>query len=417
MATSVTIDPEAWLITKNNTSTPLPTCGTVTGLTSSAITTTTATISWSATSGANNYDVDYKLASSPTWINAATATASLSVNLAGLTAGSLYDWRVKPNCTAPTGTYVQSQFTTSAVATCGTVTGLTSSAITSSAATISWSALAGANNYTVDYKLASSGTWTSAATATTSLSINLSGLTAASLYDWRVRANCTGATGAFAQAQFTTSTATTCPDPSDISTNGTTSGAALISLNTDIKGRISPANDIDNYRFHITTGGTITVTLQTLPANYNLDLLNASGKRIGRSNNNGTNNETISVTVTTGDYYAQVYPSGNANNAALCYTLKITTGTASRSESVTADKINMLLFPIPAKEALNILVSGYDKEKIIEVFDISGKRVIIQRVKQDNTELPIGKLASGIYIIKLSSVDGVVLSRNKFVKE
>ena len=417
VATSVTIDPEAWLITKNNTSTPLPTCGTVTGLTSSAITTTTATISWSATSGANNYDVDYKLASSPTWINAATATASLSVNLAGLTAGSLYDWRVKPNCTAPTGTYVQSQFTTSAVATCGTVTGLTSSAITSSAATISWSALAGANNYTVDYKLASSGTWTSAATATTSLSINLSGLTAASLYDWRVRANCTGATGAFAQAQFTTSTATTCPDPSDISTNGTTSGAALISLNTDIKGRISPANDIDNYRFHITTGGTITVTLQTLPANYNLDLLNASGKRIGRSNNNGTNNETISVTVTTGDYYAQVYPSGNANNAALCYTLKITTGTASRSESVTADKINMLLFPIPAKEALNILVSGYDKEKIIEVFDISGKRVIIQRVKQDNTELPIGKLASGIYIIKLSSVDGVVLSRNKFVKE
>ncbi len=157
VANAVTIDPESWLITKNNTSTQLPTCGTVTGLTSSAITTTTATISWSATSGANSYDVDYKLASSSTWINAATATTSLSVNLTGLTANSLYDWRVKPNCTAPTGNYVQAQFTTNAVATCGTVTGLNSSAITSSGATVSWSALSGANNYTVDYKLASFG--------------------------------------------------------------------------------------------------------------------------------------------------------------------------------------------------------------------------------------------------------------------
>src|SRR4029077_8717615 len=100
--------------------------------------TTTATISWSATSGANNYDVDYKLASSSTWINAATATASLSVNLVGLTPNTLYDWRVKPNCTAPTCNYVQAQFTTNAVATCGTVTGLNSSAITSSSATVSW---------------------------------------------------------------------------------------------------------------------------------------------------------------------------------------------------------------------------------------------------------------------------------------
>jgi hypothetical protein len=63
-----------------------------------------------ANGGANNYDVDYKLASSSTWSNAATATASLSVNLIGLTANSLYDWRVKPNCAAPTGTYTQAQF-------------------------------------------------------------------------------------------------------------------------------------------------------------------------------------------------------------------------------------------------------------------------------------------------------------------
>ncbi|MCW3091939.1 MAG: Peptidase family [Ferruginibacter sp.] len=327
VADAVVIDPEAWLITKNNTSTKLPTCGTVSNLTSSAITSTTATISWSAASGANNYDVEYKPASSSTWTNAATATTSLSVNLTGLTANSLYDWRVKPNCTAPTGNYVS--------------------------------------------------------------------------------------------AQFTTSAASSCPGAYDVSSNGTTVGAAIIPLNTDIKGTISPANDIDHYRFHITIGGTITVTLQTLPANYNLDLLNSSGKRIGRSNNSGTGNETINATVAAGDYYAQVYPSGTANNAAVCYTLKITTGTASRSAFITANTgvIATKLFPNPANGVVNISIRGYNKEKIIEVFDLKGKRLLSERVMQDDKALRISTLPSGLYIIKVTARDGTVLSRNKFVKE
>ena len=197
----------------------------------------------------------------------------------------------------------------------------------------------------------------------------------------------------------------------------TTSGAAIISLNTDIKGSISPANDIDNYRLHITTGGTITATLQTLPANYNLDLLNASGKRIGRSNNNGTNNESIVATVTAGDYYAQVYPSGNVNNAALCYTLKITTGTASRTIAANIGNISTTLFPNPTKRILNISMKGYREEKIIEVTDLYGKRLIFERVIQENTSLSIGTLAPGLYIITITAKDGTVLSRNKVVKE
>jgi len=507
-ADTVIIDPNAWLITRNNTTAKLPTCGIVTGLTSSLVTTSAATLSWSALSGANNYDVDYKLASSGTWINAATATTSLSVNLSSLSSGSLYDWRVRANCSGPTGEYAFAQFTTSnspcdpvsgltssaitistatlswsalggannydvdyklassgiwinaATATtslsvnlsdlafsslydwrvranctgatgayvqaqfttntptCGNVNGLTSSAITSSTATVSWSALSGANNYDVDFKLASSGIWINAATATTSLSVNLINLSASSLYDWRVRANCTGATGAYVQAQFTTS-APPCPGPYDISTNGSTSGAALVPVNTDIKGKISPSNDIDHYRFHITTGGTITVTLQTLPANYNLDLLNASGTRIGRSTNKNTSNETISASVTTGDYYAKVYPSGSANSATLCYTLKITTGTAAKSAigDEYTGKINMDIYPNPAKQILNISMDGYNKEKIISIFDLSGRLVLTQKIIQNNAALGISKLTGGLYLIKVTTNDGKVLSQDKFIKQ
>jgi trimeric autotransporter adhesin len=396
------------------------TCGTVTGLSSSAITTTTAIVSWSALSGANNYDVDYKLASSGTWVNAATATTSLSVNLSGLTESSLYDWRVRANCTGATGAYAQAQFTTATTPTCGTVTGLSSSAITTTTATVSWSALSGANNYDVDYKLASSGTWINAATATTSLSVNISGLTASSLYDSRVRANCTGATGAYAQAQFTTAATPTCPGPYDVSTNGTASGAALIPFNTDVKGLISPTGDNDYYRFVITTGGTATITLTTLPFDYDIRLYSSNGTtQLAISQNGGTTAETISRTYTAGTYYVRVYGYNGANSATLCYTLKIALGTATITEmpEVNTNKIKMDLFPNPAKQLLNISLAGYNEEKTIEIFDLTGKLVITEKVMQNNAALHISKLAGGLYLIKVTARDGTVLSHNKFVKE
>ena len=74
-------------------------------------------------------------------------------------------------------------FTITAGSSCGAPTGLAaSSAITTSGATVSWTAVSGAVSYDVDYKLTSSGTWTNAATATTHTSVNLSGLTASSLF-------------------------------------------------------------------------------------------------------------------------------------------------------------------------------------------------------------------------------------------
>jgi hypothetical protein len=142
-------------------------CGSPAGLTSSAITTSSATVSWSAVSGANSYDVDYKLNSTGTWTNAATGTTSLSVNLSGLTSGSLYDWRVRANCSGGSSAYTQAQFTTQSTVTCNAPTGLASSGITASAATVSWTAVSGGLSYDVDYKTNASGTWTNAATGTT----------------------------------------------------------------------------------------------------------------------------------------------------------------------------------------------------------------------------------------------------------
>lgn len=400
------------------TATPA-TCGTVSGLASSNISSTAATVSWAALSGANNYDVDYKLASSGTWINATTATTSLSVNISGLTQSSVYDWRVRANCTGATGAYAQAQFTTTAAPSCGTVTGLTASGITASGATVSWSAVSGANNYDVDYKLASSGTWINSITGTVSTSRSITGLSANSLYDWRVRANCTGATGAYTQAQFTTLAAPICPSSYDVSTNGTASGAAIIPFNTDIKGLISPTGDLDHYRFDITTGGTATITLTTLPFDYDIRLYSSNGTtQLAISQNGGTTSETISRTYTSGTYYIRVYGYNGANSATVCYTLRVATGTATLPDMiVTTPKAKMDIFPNPAGEVLNVNITGYDQEKLIEVFDINGKKVITEIIFQNNSTLRIARLPKGIYLLKVSDKDGTVLNQDKFIKE
>lgn len=72
-------------------------CDAPIGLFTSNLTGTSAKLNWTAV-GTNTYDVDYKPATSSTWINAATATTATSLTISGLTANTEYDWRIRTNC-------------------------------------------------------------------------------------------------------------------------------------------------------------------------------------------------------------------------------------------------------------------------------------------------------------------------------
>jgi hypothetical protein len=395
-------------------------CGNPSGLVSSSVTKTSATVSWNAVSGANDYDVDYKAASSSTWLNAAPGAGATSVNLNGLAEGTLYDWRVRANCASGPGSYVSAQFSTLA-ASCNAPTGLATSSVTQTTATASWNAVSGANNYDVDYKETSSGTWINAATAIIATSVNLSGLTASTLYDWRVRANCAAGTSSYVQTQFTTTgLPSNCPGTSDVSTNGTLGGAATISLNTDINGLVEIRGDNDYYRFVITTGGTITISLSTLPADYQLVLLNSSGAVLQSSTTNGTADETINRNVTAGTYYARVYPRTNgAFNGNNCYTLRVQTGTASRGAGeITNGSNKFIVSPNPAGYKVNlditIPVSGNATISIINQNGalVSGKTLAV--TAGDNIRnLDVSNLKNGMYFIKVQT--GSVIQMAKLV--
>lgn len=300
---------------------------------------------------------------------------------------------------------------------CGTPTGLTSSSITTTSATLSWAAVTGALSYKIDYKAATSTTWITSLPSQSATSVGLTGLVAGTVYDWRVQATCSAGSGSFATAQFTT-TSTSCQSGFDNSTNGTIGGAATVPLNADIRGRISPKGDIDHYKFIITTGGTITISLGTLPADYDLKLLNSAGTQVAISQRTGTTSESIAYTAAAGTYYAQVYGYRNANNSTSCYTLRIATGTAARTldeellttkqEAVITTKgievkngPAVTVYPNPVRENLRINLSGMDGVAEIGVYTVEGVRVMTQRTGSKQLDMDLSSLPSGVYWVKV----------------
>ncbi|MDB5226735.1 MAG: hypothetical protein JWN78_928 [Bacteroidota bacterium] len=199
----------ASLVTSNGCVPPTTTsCGTPSSLTTGSISSTGATLSWAAVSGAASYNIQYKTSAATTWTTV-TSTTNSKV-LTGLTASTTYNYQVQAVCTS-TGTYSSAaSFTTSATTTtCGVPANLASSAITTTGATVSWGAVSGATSYTLQYKTSGATTWTTVSGITTT-SRALTGLTAATTYNFQVSATCASGTSAYSTAaSFTTSSTTT----------------------------------------------------------------------------------------------------------------------------------------------------------------------------------------------------------------
>ncbi|MEO5571173.1 MAG: M12 family metallo-peptidase, partial [Bacteroidia bacterium] len=79
-------------------------CGTPGGLSASAITVSSATVTWSLVGGALTYNVQYKKSALTTWATV-TGITGTSTSLTGLTDGTAYDYQVQAVCSSATGTY------------------------------------------------------------------------------------------------------------------------------------------------------------------------------------------------------------------------------------------------------------------------------------------------------------------------
>jgi phosphatidylserine/phosphatidylglycerophosphate/cardiolipin synthase-like enzyme len=227
------------------------TCVTPTGLTAAAVSTGTATISWTAVSGATGYNLNYRITGTTSWTTVAVTGSSYT--LTGLAAGTTYDIEVQTVCSGTSTSLFSSigSFTT-LTASCGLPTGLSAASITTSSATLSWTAVTGAASYHVQYRPVGSTAWT-VITATTN-TIAISGLVASTTYEFQVQTVCLSGTSAYT-GSTTFVTLGTCGVPSGLTATAITTTTATLNW-TAVTGAVS-------YSVQYRASGTTTWTTIT----------------------------------------------------------------------------------------------------------------------------------------------------------
>ncbi|HSK13957.1 MAG TPA: M12 family metallo-peptidase, partial [Phnomibacter sp.] len=404
-----------------------PTCAAPIGLNAGNITTASATLSWSTVSGASSYAVDYKQSSSSTWINISSNTTSTSVSLSGLSINTSYDWRVRANCGSANSTYGQAQFST--LAACATPAGLSTTDITISSATLSWTAVSGALHYDVDHKTSAAATWTNLASATTATTISLTDLVPSTTYNWRVRATCTAGAGNYAQATFSTTAPPVCNDPNEPNNNN--KQGKNISFGSALNGAISTASDVDWFKFTSPNSNAthIRVTVYNLPANYDVYLYDKNISELGRSTNSGTTTEVIvyNNTIKRNAYNLLITGVGGSFDPSACYTVLVensTTPFPSPDEAITsgdaatpnANDQKMFVYPIPAREQINIIVQADKAEPAqLVLTDITGRTLQANAVDvtpgTNYFKMNTLGYTPGMYLVRMKLSEGVITQK------
>ena len=191
---------------------------------------TSIALTWTASAGANSYDVSYQVSGATSWTDfEQVSTAGTTVT--GLTAGTSYLFQI-----TAIGTYGNSTpLVTSAAQTNGLAnppTSLQLGVMTTSTAPLSWNASAQASSYNVLYQ-PSGGTWTLAQNVT-STNYTVTGLTNGTTYNFEVEGvNTYGTSGPSNVVTGTTIVASGSPPsaPTGLTVGTVTSTTANLSWN------------------------------------------------------------------------------------------------------------------------------------------------------------------------------------------
>jgi hypothetical protein len=325
---------------------------------------------------------------------------------------------------------------------CVATTSLSASNVSSNSATLNWAAVSSVNNYTVEYKLASSATWIIANNTVTTTNYALTGLTASSLYDYRVKANCPSGSSPYTSAQLTTGTAYC----ASIGTNLNFMWVDYVKLGTInrtsgkdggyFNGTATSTNAIRGTAQTITISSGFTSTTYRMYwrvwIDYNKNgVFTDAGEQVVSTNfttaGNTNVNFTIPNTALLGSTRMRVsakygaYPTpcetftyGEVED----YTINITTNTPvnviasareSQSENEVSAEAEIVAYPNPVADIVTIRLNyiSDSNNKTVKMISSSGTEIGTQEVELFNNEFRIDtkKLSTGMYFISIQEPD------------
>jgi hypothetical protein len=208
----------------------LSACNKPTSINVNSIGTTTATINWTApAANATRYLLQHDSINGNNWTT--DTVNAITKNLTSLVAGKLYRYRVATLCGTELSEYAEGFFSTETLAAaCNAPTSPLVTSTTGSTASLSWTAASGATRYDIQYRRTNTITWTNSISFSNTL--NLSGLNAGTVYDWRIRTVCASGSGLYIAGPAITTTGTTvCYSPITLSADSLTDSTAVLTWN------------------------------------------------------------------------------------------------------------------------------------------------------------------------------------------
>lgn len=469
------------LLTSNGCTPANTTCGIPTGLSTTSITASGANLSWAAVTGATSYNLRYKLTSSSTWISVNGLTGT-TYALSGLAACSAYEWQAQAICQTGAGSFSGSATftTTGCVATyCASSGGTVDEWINrvvlntinntsgnnggyGNYTTISTTLNAGSAysfsgtpghagtayaefwrvwidyNGDLDFDDAGELVYAPASASSTVVTGNFTVPSSITPKTTRMRVSMRYGSapvtcGTFQYGEVEDYTVVIAAPVSggtcntNYEANNTSATATAINLSTIYNSFICPTGDQDWFRFSNTSSQRhIQVTLQSLPADYDINLYNPSGVLVASSANGGTANETISFNNgPIGTYRVQVIGYNGATNGSDSYELRATRrSTVYRlgdSEELDEPTTGLIAaYPNPTRDLIDVkFIMGNDAQAEFRLVDMIGREVFFNRFLAGEGEniytIDMSSLAAGTYVLVMN--DGETIQTTYVVKE
>lgn len=168
----------------------LPACDIPVNLAATAITNSSADLSWDVASGALEYQVRYRVKGTALWTSLVTDQTTLP--LSGLVSGTPYQYTVKSLCsndgTLSSQFASTEEFTTTGDPVCDVPTDFTISNLLETSATIDWTGTSEAETYIFRYRVQGTTIWTEVEISAPT--IDLTGLLSGTSYQFRAKSIC-----------------------------------------------------------------------------------------------------------------------------------------------------------------------------------------------------------------------------------
>ena len=188
---------------------------------------------------------------------------------------------------------------------------------------------------------------------------------------------------------------------------------------TDLVGS-SDANDY--YQFNLSASGSLSVVLDGLSADANLQLFNSNGTLIGSSAQVGNVAESINLSgLGAGSYYVRVYQSSGNTNYNLSLTADLAGNALSTARNLgslsatqtlgdfvgTSDANDYYQFNLSASGSLNAVLNGLSADANLQLFNSSGTLIgSSAQVSNVAESINVSGLAAGTYYVRVYQFSG-----------